>query len=408
MKKTIWFINKYSKIPQDGDIGSRDFMILKELAKMDCQCFYITSSGNHLSGFNHQKNIYEMDDVSGVHVCKIKTNKYKGAKSIGRLLSWILFEFWLLVLPNKHKSSKPDVVVASSLSLLTILNGIILKAKYKCRLIFEIRDIWPLTLTEEGGYSTKNLFVLVLGWIEKVGYKKADVIVGTMPNLGAHVKEVLGYEKETYCIPMGVDISQINPVSSISLEYRDAYFPPNKTIIGYAGTIGRTNALEIFFECARLMKDNDSVYFLVVGSGDLKDSYVDQTKDLSNVGFAPKVSKEQVPSVLAQCSMLFLSAFPSKVWDYGQSLNKVIDYMLAGKPIICSYSGYQSMINEAECGIYTNPGDVVELKNAVMTYADMPQSEREEIGKRGRQWIIENRQFPILAKKYYSIMFSEQ
>ena len=113
------------------------------------------------------------------------------------------------------------------------------------------------------------------------------------------------------------------------------------------------------------MKDDESIYFLVIGSGGLKETYVEKTKDLNNVGFAPKVSKEQVPSVLAQCSMLFLSTFPSKVWEYGQSLNKIIDYMLAGKPIICSYSGYQSMINEANCGVFDS-GDVVELKDAIL------------------------------------------
>lgn len=407
MKKTIWFISKYSKIPQNGGVGSRDFMILKELAKMGCHCFFITSFGNHLSGFSHQKKIYEIQDVNDVHVCKIKTNRYKRAKSVGRIISWIVFELRLFLLPNKYRHPKPDVVVASSLSLLSIFNGLVLKNRYKCRLIFEIRDIWPLTLTEEGGYSNKNLFILLLGWIEKIGYKRADVIVGTMPNLGEHVKNILGYEKKTFCIPMGVDVSQITPSQSISPDYQEKYILRDKKIIGYAGTIGITNALDIFFECARLMKDDESIYFLVIGSGDLKEAYVEKTKDLDNVGFAPKVLKEQVPSVLAQCSILFLSTFPSKVWEYGQSLNKVIDYMLAGKPIICSYSGYQSMINEANCGIFTTPGDVVELKNAVLAYADLSQSERDSIGERGRKWIIENRQFSILARNYYSIMFPE-
>ncbi len=33
-------------------------------------------------------------------------------------------------------------------------------------------------------------------------------------------------------------------------------------------------------------------------------------------------------------------------------MNKVVEYMLAGKPIIASYTGYPSMINEAECGYF--------------------------------------------------------
>ena len=41
----------------------------------------------------------------------------------------------------------------------------------------------------------------------------------------------------------------------------------------------------------------------------------------------------------------------SKVWDYGQSMNKIVDYMMAGKPVVASYSGYPSMLNEAGSGI---------------------------------------------------------
>ena len=318
MKKIIWFISKYSQIPQNGDIGSRDFMILKELVKMGCHCFYITSSGNHLSGFDNQKKIYEVQNVSGIRVCRIRTNKYRGAKSIGRVISWIVFELRLYLLPNKYRYPKPDVIVVSSLSLLTILNGLVLKTKYKCRLIFEIRDIWPLTLIEEGGYSNKNLFILLLGWIEKSGYKKADAIVGTMPNLGEHVKNILGYEKKTFCIPMGVDVSQISPSHSISSEYKEKYFPSNKMIIGYAGTIGITNALDIFFECARLMKDDESIYFLVIGSGDLKEAYVEKTKDLDNVDLLLRSQKSRFHLFSPSAQYFFYQLFHLK---YGSTVS---------------------------------------------------------------------------------------
>jgi len=50
----------------------------------------------------------------------------------------------------KGQLPKPDVIVASSLSPLTVVNGFLLRKRYRCRLVFEIRDIWPLTITEEG------------------------------------------------------------------------------------------------------------------------------------------------------------------------------------------------------------------------------------------------------------------
>ena len=41
-----------------------------------------------------------------------------------------------------------------------------------------------------------------------------------------------------------------------------------------------------------------------------------------------------VQSVLSRCDLLYFSVHVSTVWKYGQSLNKVIDYMLAGKPVV--------------------------------------------------------------------------
>ena len=88
----------------------------------------------------------------------------------------------------------------------------------------------------------------------------------------------------------------------------------------------------------------------MVGDGDLKHAYMELTQDLENVRFTPKVPPSQVQAVLNEADVVYFSTFPSAVWNYGQSLNKIVDYMLAGKPIIGSYGGFYSMINEAKCG----------------------------------------------------------
>ena len=90
----------------------------------------------------------------------------------------------------------------------------------------------------------------------------------------------------------------------------------------------------------------------MVGDGHLKQAYIELTHDLKNVRFAPKVPQNQVQSILKEADIVYFSTFPSSVWNYGQSLNKIVDYMLAGKPIIGSYSGFPSMINEAECEVF--------------------------------------------------------
>jgi glycosyltransferase involved in cell wall biosynthesis len=400
----IWYISKYVSRPAKNSSGGRGYLIMKEFARMGYRAVIITSDSNTLAEVPELQGQTLIQQVDGMTVLWVRTMKYTIAKSIRRILSWIDFEYRLFRVP-KNEIPKPDVLIVSSLSLLTLLNGFWLKHQYGCRLIFEIRDIWPLTLAEEGGFSRWNPLVLFLGLIEWAGYKYADVIVGTMPNLKEHVSDVLGSHREVHCIPMGVDESILMPSGSLSADYINQYFPKDQFVIAHAGAIGITNALDTFLDCAESLKNNPKLCFLVIGDGDLRDFYVKKYGHLSNVIFAPKVSKDKVQAALSRCDLLYFSVHSSKVWQFGQSLNKIIDYMVAGKPIVASYTGYPSMINEANCGTYVPAGDIPALKREIERYASMSQSDLVEIGSRGKSWILENRSYQRIAKNYLEILF---
>jgi glycosyltransferase involved in cell wall biosynthesis len=407
MSISIWYVSKYVAPPGSGTAGGRGYLLMKELAAMGHSVTIITSDSNQLAAPPLLTTDYLFQQVEGIQLCWVRTMKYSVAKSARRILSWLHFEWRLLWLP-KYKLTKPDVVVVSSLSLLTVLNGMWWRMRYKCRLVFEVRDIWPLTITEEGGFKSTNPFVWVLGVIERLGYKYADEIVGTMPNLGEHVQRVLGYYKKTHCIPMGVDASTFEITEALPVDYKVSYFPKDKFVVAHVGSIGITNALDTFLDCAEAMKHNPNIHFLVVGDGDLRDVYKKKYSHLNNLSFAPKVAKAMVQSVLINCDLLYFSVHVSKVWKYGQSLNKLIDYMMAGKPVVASYTGYPSMINEANCGTFVPAGSVQALKQELERYIQMDNQELELIGARGKAWLLASRSYPKLAKEYLGILLKTE
>jgi glycosyltransferase involved in cell wall biosynthesis len=145
----------------------------------------------------------------------------------------------------------------------------------------------------------------------------------------------------------------------------------------------------------------------MVGDGDLREKYRQQYAHLNNLTFGPRVPKAMVQSVLAKCDLLYFSVHISKIWRYGQSLNKVIDYMMAGKPVLASYTGYPSMINEANCGTFVPAGDVPALRSELERFACMDILERQQIGGRGMAWLTENRKYKKLAEKYESILLGK-
>ena len=398
MNKTIWYISKYAS-PIKYGFATRHFYLAKEFSALGNKTIIISSDSNHLVQIPCRNHTYFHEVIDGIDTWWIRTVKYQGAYSFRRILSWIDFELKLWWMP-KCKLPRPDVVIVSSLSLLTVFNGFFLKRKYGCKLIFEVRDIWPLTIVEEGGFSSWNPGVMILAWVEKFGYRHADVIVGTMPNLAEHVATVMGRPMSCACVPSGYDPSLLDNLEALPENYATLHIPKGKFIVGYAGTIGLSNALDTLIDCAVAMSDDKRVHFLLLGDGDLLETYKARVQGLSNISFAPKVGKAQVHAVLDHCQILYFSVKESKVWRYGLSLNKLIDYMMSAKPIVASYNGYYSMVNEAQCGRFIPVNDVPALRQAIEEYIKMSPEQLHEIGQRGKAWLISHRTSNKIAQDY--------
>ena len=406
MLKNIWFISKYASPPQYAKAPSRLFYLAKEFVKLGNTVTLITSDSNHFSTFPNTNKICNDEQKDGVGIKWIKTKKYKRTASFSRILSWIDFE-WKLFSMSLKNIKPPEVVIVSSLSIFSIIYGYYLKRRFNAFLVFEIRDIWPLTMTEEGGFSKWHPLVLLIGFIEKFGYKKADLVVGTMPRLDLHVKEILGFDKPFFCSPLGFDPANYLETTGKEKLF-NRYVPENKVIVGYAGSMGITNALQPFIDAIKLLKDNDKIYFLLVGSGDLKSKFENELIEYKNVKFLPRIAQDEVKHFLNICDILYLSTQHSKVWDYGQSMNKVVEYMLASKPIIASYAGSPSMINEANCGVFVNSEKPEALRDAVVDFVNMSEDERLIRGQNGKDWIYKHRQYHILATEYLNAISSDK
>lgn len=408
MSASVWYISKYGSTPTWGKVGTRGYLIMREISRLGHRAVFIISDSNHLNPVPDLGGPWMTEDADGVTTRWVRVRKYKAALSLARIFSWLDFE-WRLWRMKTDDLPRPDVVIVSSLSILTIFNGLRLRRKYGARLVFEVRDIWPLTIIEEGGFSPLNPFVMGLRWIEKMAYRRADLIVGTMPNLKQHVDESVGdRHAPVACIPFGVDADMIHKAMPLPADWAATHVPPGKFVVCHAGTIGVTNALDVLFDCARSMQDHPEVHFLIVGDGYLRGRYQAECADLTNVTFTGSVPKDQVQAVLEHCDVTYFSVQPSKVWQYGLSLNKIVDYMLAGKPILASYTGYPTMIEEAESGTAVPAGDAAALRAEILRLAAMPSESLKAMGERGRAWLLHNRAYRTLAQNYLDVALPDR
>jgi len=255
-------------------------------------------------------------------------------------------------------------------------------------------------LIEDFKVNRFNPIVLYFAGVEKIGYKYADLIVGTMPKLIEHVKNIINIKKDVYFSPIGIHENWFNNNYLLKDDVKALFPNDGKTVIGYAGSIGISNALETFIEVIEEMKSRDDILFVIVGNGDLKKTYKKRLINSKNVIFGPKIDQIDIPGFLENCDILYLAAHDSKIWDYGQSLNKMIDYMMSGKPIIASYSGYESMLNEAGSGFFVPTYNKREVIDKINELIAMSFDERLQMGAKGKKWIVNNHLYSKIGSSY--------
>ena len=159
-RERIWYISKYANIAKYG-ADTRQAYFCKEFAKKGYDVTLLLSNSSHLySTLPQFRGLFKKESYDGVDVVWLNTIKYKHPNSVFRILSWIHFELLALTYGFNNRKAKPDVVIASSLSILSTISGSAFKRCFGSKFIFEVRDIWPQSLIElKGLKELKNHFL---------------------------------------------------------------------------------------------------------------------------------------------------------------------------------------------------------------------------------------------------------
>jgi glycosyltransferase involved in cell wall biosynthesis len=401
--KTYWLINQYASTPGTG-MGGRHYYLAKELAKQGNTVFLIAAGYTHLLRTPPVlDNNYMIEPVTdGFNFVWVGMSKYSDAHDKKRILNWFIFAWKLLKLPQIIEN-KPDAILYSSPSLVAFLGAQRLAKKLKSKLAFEVRDIWPLTLTELGGYSPKHPFIRFMQWVEDKAYHDSDVIFSNLPNAVEHMV-TRGMAREKFqLIPNGFDLSELKNPEPLAVTTQLA-LPKGKFIIGYTGTLGVANALDSFIEAARLLKDEVEIAFVLVGGGKEKSTLVEQAEGLNNVYFVDPIPKQQIQSMLAEFDVCYIGWKREPIYRFGIAPNKVPEYMLAGKPIIHAYSGAYDSVEMAKAGLSVPAEDPQAVADAIVKLKGMLYQDCQQMGQNGRDYALEHHDYSKLSLKLAEVL----
>ena len=348
--------------------------------------------------------------IDGIAYHWYATPAYVG-NGVGRVKNiWAFLRQVWADAPHLACSILPDIVIASSTYPMDIwvAQRIVRLARRQgrpCKLVFEVHDLWPLSPIELGGMSPKHPFIRLCQAAENYAYKHADVVISMLPKVADHMQAHGLDLRKLHVVPNGITLDEWQgdpaPLREDVARHMAAQKAAGRKVVGYAGSHGTPNALDVLLQAAALMQ-TEPFSFVLVGDGHEKTALQQQAQalGLQNVAFFDPIPKAQIPSFLAQIDIAYIGWQRVPIYRFGIAPNKLMDYMMARCVVLHSVEAGNDPVAEAGCGLTVPPADPPAIADGLRQLARLDAATRQRMGGQGRQFVLDNHTYPVLARRF--------
>ncbi|MBQ5965505.1 glycosyltransferase family 4 protein [Massilia sp. ZL223] len=402
----ILYINHYAGSPRHG-MEYRPYYLAREWVRSGHEVSIVAADHSHLRVQQPELEgrIRLEESIEGVRYTWLKTLPYHG-NGIARVRNIGAFLYRLYQEGSRLAAEvKPDVVIASSTYPMDIWPAHRIARLAGARLVFEIHDLWPLTPMELGGMSRWHPFIMAAQAAENYVYRNASTVVSMLPRVHAHVAARGLTMERLHIVPNGIDPGEW-PASIPELGKEAAatlarIAGTGNAIVGYAGNHGISNSLDTLVDAANSMRD-ENVSFVLVGGGPEKEALKRraQSAQLNNVHFVDPVPKSQVPALLQWFDVAFIGWKRQPLYRFGIAPNKLMDYMMAARPVVHAVEAGNDPVGEAGCGLTVAPESPEAVAHGIRSLVGLSEAERLAMGARGRECVMRHFTYPVLSKRF--------
>lgn len=399
----ILYIEHYAGSPEMG-MEFRPYYLAKEWIKMGHNVTIIAGDYSHLRIKNPEADEdFQEEWVDGIKYIWVKTKKYDG-NGFSRAIT--MYQFVSKIRRNAKKlidSEKPDAVITSSTYPLDTFAGQKIKKTNKnVKLVHEIHDMWPITLTEVGGMSKWNPFVILMQIGENSFCKKSDYVCSLLPNADEYLVNHGMDKKKFFHVSNGIVLDEWEtpkPLPKIHSDLLQRLHSENKNIICFFGSHTKSYNLDCLIDAIK--DDNENNVAVFIGNGIYKKELMDKAKAYSQkIFFLDPIPKTCIPDLFKHIDATYVAAVDNDMFRFGICMNKLFDSMMGGKPIIYGVNAPNNYISDYNCGITVKPGDVKSLKKGISKLMSLTSEEQKKLGENGHKAVLDNFTYNKLAEKF--------
>ena len=403
----ILLINHYAGSPRDG-MEYRPYYLAREWVRAGHQVQIVAAGYSHVRSRQPAMpgGSQVLDEaIDGIAYRWLPAPAYVG-NGVGRVGNiWaFLSRLWRDAKALVHEF-RPDVVIASSTYPMDIWVARRIARLARAKLVYEVHDLWPASPIELAGMSPGHPFIRLCQKAENDAYRDADVVVSMLPKVAAHMQAHGLDLRKLHIVPNGVAMDEWQgepaPLAPALAAQFATLETAGRTVVGYAGSHGLPNALDVLLDAAKLLRGT-ALSFVLVGDGHEKPRLARRVHDegLANVLMLPPIPKAQIPALLAVFDIAYIGWQRVPIYRFGIAPNKLMDYMMAARPVLHSVEAGNDPVAEADCGVTVAPESPAAVADGLLALAAGTSDERASMGARGRAFVIAHHGYGVLAQRF--------
>ena len=404
----ILYISQYFP-PEMGAPAARAVELSRHWVAAGHEVTVLTGFPNHPTGVvpreyrDKFRRLVVHEQTDGIHVVRSWLLPFPNRKAHERILNY--GSFCISAATTGIFLSRPDVVIATSPQLLVGLSGWCVAGWKSVPFVFEVRDLWPESLTAVGMGDGNSLLHRCLARIAGFLYQRSDRVVVVTAAFEDYLVEHWRVPREKISVvENGVETQLFAPDPATDMKRQLG--AAGKFVVSYIGTIGMAHGLDTIIETAiQLQRSNPEIVFFILGEGTEKASIIARAREcgLENVRFVDQQPRKLIPAyicasdvclVLLKKADLFKTVLPTKM----------LEFMSCARPVILGVDGQaRAILEEARGGLVIEPENSDALVSAIRLLAANPEM-AAQLGRNGREYVVRNFSRRETAEKYIRVL----
>ncbi len=344
--------------------------------------------------------------VEGLDYRFISTPRYnESVTGRGRNIAFFLGYLWKSA---EHIAAdfNPDIILSASGYPFEIYAARRIAKFSGATLITQVKELWPLIYKHQFHCGDGHPAVRAISHAQRQAMTLSDHVVTLQPH-GFEYLSKFGLKSQRWsCIPSGIlTQGHRGPTTSPAAEELSAQKKQGKTVVMYCGSIGVNHDLRHFVESGALV--GSDVVLVIVGNGGHKIALKRIATEMSstNVLFLDRPPKARMLGLIQQADCIFYSPpLFGELHKYGMASTNLLGYMLSGKPVICDTPAPDHPVTLCDGGVVLSSRDPREVAGGIRLLAELSPKEREDMGRRGADYVKKHCDYNLLATSYLELM----